>query len=224
MALWTVRSRSALSDGAILAPERYDPRREALGAAQTTARLGDVVQSARELVNPSAKDSRRYLIVDTTNSREGILYNNKPPTLIETAGSTKKIAKVRDVLISRLRPYLRQIAYVDPAVPGLSDDTLLACSTEYYVLRAIGSDSIAFLVPFLLCDGIQSILAAAQEGGHHPRVPEETLLNLPIPQELINNRHDISARVESAIRSYRQTDQDLREMISTASSLYSASE
>lgn len=220
MALWTVRSWKSLSDGTILAPERYDPRRNALEGTHAMIRLRDIVQSTRELITPTSKDLRRYLIIDTTNSREGILYNNKPPVLIDSVGSAKKIAKSGDVLISRLRPYLRQIAYIDPEIPGLRDDVLLACSTEYFVLRPNGDKSIAFLVPFLLCDGIQNVLAAAQEGGHHPRVSEETLLNLPIPQTLLDDRGHSSARVEKAIRVYRQAEQELREMIDAASSFY----
>lgn len=220
MALWTVRSWKSLSDGTILAPERYDPRRNTPEGAHTMLRLRDIVQSTRELITPTSKDLRRYLIIDTTNSREGILYNNKPSAFIDSVGSTKKIARVGDVLISRLRPYLRQIAYIDPEIPGLTGDILLACSTEYFVLRSNEDTSIAFLIPFLLCDGIQSVLAAAQEGGHHPRVSEDTLLNLPIPQALLDDRVHSSARVEKAIRVYRQAEQELRAMVDAASSFY----
>lgn len=218
MALWTIRSRCTLSSGAILAPERYDPRRDALGGAQGKVRLCDIAQSTRDLVTPTSKDTRPYLITDTSNSREGIIYNNKAAALIESVGSVKKVARIGDVLISRLRPYLRQIAYVDSEIPGLADNVLLACSTEYFVLRAVGSTSIAFLVPLLLSDGVQRVLAAAQEGGHHPRVTEETILNLPVPQSFIESREQISIRVERAIRAYRQAERELQEMIDSASS------
>lgn len=231
MALWTVRPRSALAQGAILAPERYDPRREALSRRQGALRVGEVAQSVCELVTPRARDSHdfrdsrdsqdsqdsqnsrdseRYLIIDTSHSREGILYNRLPPTGIESMGSAKKLARPGDVLISRLRPYLRQIAYVDADVPGLDDNVRLACSTEYFVLRSADGDSIAFLVPFFLSAGIQHILAAAQEGGHHPRVSTETILNLPLPPSLVAQRAELGGRVEAALRCYRQAERELR--------------
>ena len=40
MALWTVRPCSSLAQGAILAPERYDPRREALSRPHDALSLG----------------------------------------------------------------------------------------------------------------------------------------------------------------------------------------
>ena len=92
------------------------------------------------------------------------------------------LIRPRQVVISRLRPYLRQVAWVDAGLlaeqtPG----TELICSTEFFVLESVGSASVAFLVPFLLSLPIQAVLAAAQAGGHHPRFNERTLMTLPIP-------------------------------------------
>ncbi len=59
-------------------------------------------------------------------------------------------------------------------------------------------EDIAFLVPFLLGDRAQSILAAAQEGGHHPRVPRSSLLAIRVPAELVDERARTSAAVRIA--------------------------
>lgn len=48
-----------------------------------------------------------------------------------------------DVIISRLRPYLRQVAYVDE-----DRKEILGASTEFFVIRARNNESIAYLVPF----------------------------------------------------------------------------
>jgi hypothetical protein len=76
----------------------------------------------------------------------------------------------------------------------------MACSTEFYVLspRSTG-ESLAFLLPWLLGEETQAILAAAQEGGHHPRVPKETLLALRVPADRVRSRADVSRRVERGI-------------------------
>ncbi len=216
MALWTVRPCSSLAQGAILAPERYDPRREALSRPHDALSLGAVAQSVCELVSPRKQDARRYLIIDTSHSRDGILYSRPPPTGIESVGSAKKLARPGDVLISRLRPYLRQIAYVDADLPGFADNVLIACSTEYFVLRSADQASISFLVPFFLSPAVQRILAAAQEGGHHPRVGLETILNLPLPPSLVASRAALGQKVEAALRCYRQAERELRQLTQTA--------
>ncbi len=50
------------------------------------------------------------------------------------------------VLISRLRPYLRQVAFVDKDI-GDGHAVELACSTEFFVLRSLTAEPIGFSVP-----------------------------------------------------------------------------
>jgi len=86
---------------------------------------------------------------------------------------------------------------------------MVAVSTEFYVVRSATQESIAFLAPFLLSGSVQKILAAAQEGGHHPRFPEKALVNLMVPQELIDTRNKLSETVERAVNSARLADLEL---------------
>ena len=79
----------------------------------------------------------------------------------------------------------------------------LVCSSEFYVLDSNDDMSIAFLVPFLLSERVQTVLAASQEGGHHPRFNEQTLKSLPVPTLLLERRKEMSARVEAAINQAR---------------------
>ena len=82
--------------------------------------------------------------------------------------AVKKIIKAGDVIISRLRPYLKQVAFVDKVLCEHYDSVL--CSTEYFVLRSKDQHiSIAFIVPVLLSREVQNMLISSQEGGHHPR-------------------------------------------------------
>ena len=118
------------------------------------------------------------------------------------------------MIISRLRPYLRQVAWVDAGlleaeVPGLE----LLCSTEFFVLDSEDGASIAFLVPLLLSAQVQSVLAASQEGGHHPRFNERTLTMLPIPASLIERRADLSEQVEHAVNQARRAFGEIEDSI-----------
>jgi hypothetical protein len=130
-------------------------------------------------------------------------------------GSAKKLLRPGDVIVSRLRPYLRQVALVDAelAGPGVG----LACSTEFFVLRpAGGGESIAFLVAFLLGDGAQSALAACVEGGHHPRFGQAALEQLVVPADVLARRDELSARVEAAVAAARRGERELAAAIALA--------
>lgn len=208
-----VISSHRLDRGLILAPERYDPRRTALAALATS--VGDVADICSVQVTArSAGPSSRFLIFNTGDAQEGILISRPTPVAASGIGSSKKVLRPGDVVISRLRPYLRQVAYVDEGLSGLlHPGAVLLCSTEFYVLRPRDQESIAYLVPFLLSDRVQEILCAAQEGGHHPRFNQRTLENLGLPESLLANRGTVAASVETAVGGMRAADATMRELI-----------
>lgn len=220
MALVTVRRRVELGPTCVLAPERYDPRRESLRAGSTGERtipIGSVVRSVRQTISPSTGPTgeREYLVYDTSDAREGLVTGRKSPMRLADVGSAKKLFQRNDVLISRLRPYLRQVAFVDEHV-GDGNDAELACSTEFFVLRSLTKESIGFLVPYLLSAPVQSVLAASQEGGHHPRFDEGALMVLPVPEILLAKRAEASAAVAKSAALYREAERSLLNVFAQA--------
>ncbi|MFZ1936290.1 MAG: hypothetical protein WCB27_11510 [Thermoguttaceae bacterium] len=209
MALIASRKRSVLAATFVLAPERYDPRRLLDAGDAETVLLGAIARSVRKVVQP-ADDSGPWLVLDTSDAKEGIVISRKLPTY--DIGSTKKTAQPGDIVVSRLRPYLRQVAYVDDQIPNI-DGACLACSTEFYVLRSTDSRSIAFLVPFFLSQQVQEVLAASQEGGHHPRFDEQALLTLPVPKALISTRESASHAILQSVREYRSCESGIKLLI-----------
>ncbi len=142
-----------------------------------------------------ADDLARALVLDTTHARDGLLDLGSALRAPPSVRSAKRLVHAGDVVVSRLRPYLRQIAFVHPhALQAVAKP--IAVSSEFYVLapRTEGED-LAFLVPFLLGERVQTILAAAQEGGHHPRVPRTSLLALRVPAEVLEQRASASEAV-----------------------------
>jgi hypothetical protein len=222
MAVWTIKTQSELSSSFVLAPERYDPRRAVLpvGREQAPLLVSTVARVIRRTVTSSTAPDASYLVLDTSHAQEGVIVSPKSTVQASQLGSAKKIVETGDVIISRLRPYLRQIALIDAELCEPRNRTHIVCSTEYFVLRSVNEESIAFLVPFLLSTPIQEVLAASQEGGHHPRFNEPTLTMLPIPLSLIETRHQVSEAVLENTRSHRRSERGMKKLVEICGQLF----
>lgn len=217
--LCSTRATTDLGPELVLAPERYDPRRS-LAVADGGVPLRDVVDILHVTVSPHQMPvESRVLVLNTSDAREGVLSSRGVPVSPKVIGSAKKLVQRGCVLISRLRPYLRQVAYADAGVPGWDLDVPMYCSTEFFVLRSVDDSPIGFLVPFLLSAPVQSVLAASQEGGHHPRFNQSTLLDLPVPHALLVRREEASSRVEEAVALYRKSEQLRTGLVESVASL-----
>lgn len=220
MAHISIRSLEELDSGLVLAPERYDPRRRhslLSGNDRSGRRIADCALLVRETLSPNKADvNAKYLVLDTGDAQYGFAASGAKEIVKASAiGSTKKVFRAGDVIVSRLRPYLRQIAWLDVQLfdcPGPENLRVLG-STEFYVLRPNDGRSVAFLVPYLLSDDVQRILSASQEGGHHPRFPEKALLDLVVPEKILKEREELSAKVELAITAARRSQSELRAAI-----------
>jgi type I restriction enzyme S subunit len=90
--------------------------------------------------------------------------------------SNKNIAKFGDVVISRLRPYLRQVGFI--YLPEVYT------TTELLILRQKNNEVLGinyYLYTFLMTRWVQKILFWSQEGVNHPRFPKYILLDCPMP-------------------------------------------
>jgi type I restriction enzyme M protein len=182
-----------LGEGIALAPERHLATKLVAAGGVTLATL--VVERSERAVG---RDLEGAIVLDTTHAKDGLLDVRAASRAASPPASAKKRVRPGDLLVSRLRPYLRQIALVHRAT--CEGDRPLACSTEFYVLspREDGA-SLAFLLPWLLGAKAQAILAAAQEGGHHPRVPRELLLSMRVETSRVRDRARVSKEVERAL-------------------------
>jgi hypothetical protein len=211
MASIALRTLEETGPSIVLAPERWHA--EELETRAEGVALRELVLERREIVR--ARDTANALIIDTTHAKDGVLdlvaaeRASRGP-----AASPKKRVREGDLLVSRLRPYLRQIALAHTASLESTGGQLVVCSTEFYVLRPRRpGDDISFLLPFLLGDHVQRILCAGQEGGHHPRVPRETLMSLRVPQALLDNRERVGASISGSLRALYGANAAFREAV-----------
>jgi hypothetical protein len=193
-----VRMLAELGPRITLAPERYREDRHAVKGVPLT----DLVVEVRERLVLRTGD--RAVVLDTAHVKDGLLDLHAARARALPVSAKWRVPPGA-LLVSRLRPYLRQIGFASGALfsssGDLADGGPLGCSTEFSVLvSAADGESIAFLLPFLLSAPAQAFLAAGQEGGHHPRVPRETLLSLRVPYRQIRGRRAKSDAIEKAAK------------------------
>lgn len=180
-----------------LSPE-YWLSSETAGQLASGTLLSDLVKPIVQTQVPP-EDAR--FVLDTGNAREGLL----DITILGNPGSgrisAKKVVKDGDIIISRLRPYLRQVTFIPIGTCQLLGVDRIYCSTEFFVLRALDENrNIAGLVAWLLSAPIQDTICSAATGGHHPRISVELLLNCPVEDRYLEP--EICEQVVSILRSH----------------------
>ena len=214
MSIVVYKNTRSLDKGFVLTPERYNPNRK-LDASNSSncVKLSDVASIVNDIINPKQfeKYKGKIIIVNTGDAYEGHikLLGNRD----NIWNSNKKLVKPGDVIVSRLRPYLRQIAYVDHEMFTQDEDCVCAVSTEFYVLRGKKGKNIGFLIPLLLSEKIQAVFANAVEGSQHPRFKEDVLLDITIPDTLFSLGEEMSLNVLNNVLFIRQYEKNMKESI-----------
>jgi restriction endonuclease S subunit len=197
MAVYSVIKLSELEGAKILAPEFYHPAKivsKRYLENTETKRIKDCFQNIREIFDPKKHVlSQEALVFDLSDVTSFFLYGGKKATTSEEVGSTKKIFSENDVLISRLRPYLKEISFI-----GFNGKLKLA-STEFIVLRQkVKNYYPETLFVYLITKEIQNILAWSITGTEHPRFNEDYFLKLKLPDFSEKFQKEIRVIVKSA--------------------------
>lgn len=212
MGLSIVRSLGDLGEDLILAPERYHPSRTVAIASRRC--LADLVELSTQNAPASSLADKPVLVLDTSHAYEGFVICRHQSISATAMGSAKRRIQPGDVIISRLRPYLRQVALVDaPLFRQVPGGNHVVASTEFFVLRDRGEFPAAALIPFLLSTPVQAALAAGQEGGHHPRFSLQLLASLRVPDRLVTQAIPISRRVHAQAQRLRRSLRDSHQLI-----------
>lgn len=168
--------------------------------------LAAYFESIREMVSPGGIGSDRVLNFDVGAASQVVLDETSPS--VEGFDSAKKRFLPGDVVISRLRHYLRQIAVV-----RTPSDAVALGSSEFIVLRpkteALPQEAV---VLFLRCLPVQTILEYSQDGSHHPRFSEEDLLAIPFPDAML----PISSGLAASVRTVRAARREAQVLLARA--------
>ncbi|MBE0656241.1 MAG: hypothetical protein IH602_01045 [Bryobacteraceae bacterium] len=156
--------------------------------------------AVRDLWDPERVPQMMVRNFDVTHALDPLLDDRQIPEPAASIGSTKKLFQSGDVVISRLRSYLKEIAVVrtSKTVPAVG-------SSEFIVLRPTGDGlSPETLMVFLRCPHVQTILKWSQDGSNHPRFSEADLLAIPVPDAVLSVQDSVDAEVQEANECRRQ--------------------
>jgi len=165
---------------------------------QSNGPLSKHYRSVRDLFDPKAAKSGLMRNFDLNDALDAVLDDRMQPMPASEVGSTKKYLQAGDVVISRLRSYLREIAIV-----RTSADIPTVGSTEFIVLRQ-PAKATSHLTPetlfiYLRSLPVQTILKWSQDGSQHPRFNENDLFALPVPRAVESISKQVDALVNRAI-------------------------
>jgi hypothetical protein len=178
--------------------------------------VGEQYRSAKSLWQPGkvARDQhvRNYDLPDALSPFLDDTIDPKPAAEI---GSTKKRLQAGDLVVSRLRSYLKEIAVVLP-----SAGVPMVCSTEFIVLRpakdAIRAEA---LLVYLRSPYVQTVLMWCQDGSNHPRFDEKEILGLRVPKALAHVQDKLAELVKQSIAARREARRmlhDAKQMVEDA--------
>ena len=156
---YSIIQKSRLEGGLRLDAEFYHP--EKLEALEKLSKFGistiaENFRNVKETFNPLRHKlaTTPARVFDLSDVSSFLLEAGAKVEKADEVGSTKKIIRQNDVLISRLRPYLKEVSFV-----GFNEVQKLA-STEFVVLRKKKDSKFPpqALFAFLTTDEVQNIL------------------------------------------------------------------
>jgi hypothetical protein len=196
-----VRSFADLQAAHRFGAEYFMPSKQrALDAlkAASSGTISTYYRSAREMFDaPKAKPNALVRNFDLNEALEPVLDDRVTPMPAADLGSSKKCMEPGDVVISRLRSYLKEIALLR-ASPGIQS----VGSSEFIVLRNCHDQnplSPEALLVYLRSLPVQTILKWSQDGSQHPRFNEADLLAVPVPGAVLEMSRDLARLVNNAL-------------------------
>ena len=158
----------------------------------------------RDMFDPvTAKTGDLVRNFDLSDALQPVLDDEQPAVPARSVGSSKKHFAAGDIVISRLRAYLREIALIR----GTSRVPMVG-SSEFIVLRPHNPEdpklSRSTLLVFLRSTAVQTILKWSQDGSHHPRFGDEDLMWIPVPDVVCDVASAIEATFEKILAARSQ--------------------
>ncbi|CAI8834275.1 type I restriction enzyme, S subunit [Brevibacillus sp. IT-7CA2] len=165
-------------------------------------KLGKVLK-AMETRDPTKlnSDTFTYIDIESIDNRNQKIESPKELFIWEAPSRAKRAVNEGDVLISLVRPYLKNIAMVETC------HNEAVASTGFYVCRTLDLLDSTFLYYFLRTDVMTSYLISKTKGDNSPSVRSEDFLSGSIPLPPLHEQKRIVERVESLLEKINEAKQ-----------------
>jgi type I restriction enzyme S subunit len=162
--------------------------------AWSTVTIGDYLVKT-ELRDPTKRPRDRFLYVDVSSVDNRAFTIRQATELLGASAPSRarKVIRERDVLFATVRPTLRRIALVGPAL----DNQI--CSTGFCVLRTGPKLDAEFLYYWLLTDDIVAHVAKIEKGVSYPAIRDSDVKAIRMPYPPLDEQRQI-ATVLSAVQ------------------------
>jgi type I restriction enzyme S subunit len=150
-----------------------------------------------------------YVDVESIDNKNQRVREYKKTLLSDAPSRAKRAIDKNDVIISLVRPYLKNIALIE------EEDDLAVASTAFYVCRSNGSFVPKFLYNYLRGPSATAYLNEHTKGDNSPSVRNSDFENIPIPLPPLNEQKRIADKVERLLDKINQVKQLIEEAKAT---------
>lgn len=171
-------------------------------------RLGDIAKiNSKTLTKKSSLTDIRYIDISSTSTGK---FEEPTCMKIENAPSrAKRILVNNDIIISTVRPNLKQFAFVENASSNL------IASTGFCVISAENEKLAWYLYALITSDMFTAYLIAVADGAAYPAFNpieiEDAIIALP-PEKYLDSVVDITRAIHKKIQLNTQTNQTLEQI------------
>lgn len=139
-------------------------------------RLGEVVKPE---VSKEPNESFTYIDIASINNKLNTIQNAKYLNIEKDKipSRAKTVAEPGDIVFSKVRPYLRNIAII----PEKGDEVPLIASTGFVVLRAFTGIAYRYLFYVSISSYLVNSMTQLMKGDNSPSCKKSDVLNCPIP-------------------------------------------
>lgn len=134
----------------------------------------------------------RYIDIDAIDNKHQRVREPKTIPVSEAPSRANRKLHANDVVFSMVRPYLKNIAYID--------DSMADCiaSTGFYVCTCNEYLNSKYLYHFLCADGTLNYLMRFMKGDNSPSIRKDDLLNLLIALPPLDEQREIVRLLDEA--------------------------
>jgi type I restriction enzyme M protein len=165
-------------------------------------------ESINETLAPPATETGEHIQNYDLDDALRFFLDDIRPMPSHELGSMKKRFKRGDVVVSRLRSYLKEIAVAETSL-----ESNCVGSSEFIVLRSTETKQLSpeLLVVYLRSSPVQKILKWCQNGSNHPRFNEDELLSIKVPERIFTVQDEVNSIIRKAIQCHSDAKQLLED-------------